>query len=178
MRYRIDFEYIDFFVCLRAWCLIFYFVLLLYMRIIWFPFNCILSYDVIFFFSSSREKENNILWQNRDKRKSNCSHRQQKKWEIKNQTSSSSKNIEINIFEINSIMHTSSQHSACVCHSIICGTYISKMFFSLHDAWVSWELLVLWKWRPWNGLKTTVLFLFRVCPLGCFSCIEHWHCGW
>ena len=56
-----------------------------------------------------KEKENNILWQNAIKRKSNSSHTQPKKWEIKNQTTSAQTNIEINIFQMNFIMHISSK---------------------------------------------------------------------
>ena len=53
MRNRIDFEYIDFCVCLCALCLVFYFsFLLLFVRSVSFHFNCILGWGVVFVFSS------------------------------------------------------------------------------------------------------------------------------
>ena len=53
MRYRIDFEYVNFCVCLCALCLVFYFsILLLFVRSVLFPFNCILGWGVVFIFSS------------------------------------------------------------------------------------------------------------------------------
>ena len=53
MRNRMDFEFFDFFVYLCALCLVFYFsILLLFVRSVWFPFNCILGWGVVFIFSS------------------------------------------------------------------------------------------------------------------------------
>ena len=124
MRYRIDFEYVDFYVFWRAWCLVFYFSFL------WEEFDFLLiafCHRMLFSFSRHEKKKNNILWQYAVKRKSNYSHIQQKK-EIKNQTLSSQTNIEINIFKINSITHTSSHID------------MYDFLFLIKSKWICWFL--------------------------------------